>query len=106
MSAKQTKKNSGKRVAMTVLCIVLGVILIGMLAGTIVVNHLYGKMNYVDPETEVTLSQEELDELLGTLPLDNNDAVFNFCCSMCSTYEHKAFIVGLQYGAHLIFELK
>lgn len=66
MSAKQSKKNSGKRVAMTVLCIVLGVILIGMLAGTIVVNHLYGKMNYVDPETEVTLSQEELDELLGS----------------------------------------
>jgi LCP family protein required for cell wall assembly len=66
MSAKQTKKNSGKRVAMTVLCIVLGVILIGMLAGTIFVNQLYGKMNYVDPETEVTLSQEELDELLGS----------------------------------------
>lgn len=66
MSAKQTKKNSGKRVAMTVLCIVLGVILISMLAGTILVNHLYGKMNYVDPETEVTLSQEELDELLGS----------------------------------------
>ena len=66
MSAKQTKKNSGKRVAMTVLCIVLGVILIGLLAGTIFVNHLYGKMNYIDPENEVTLSQEELDELLGS----------------------------------------
>lgn len=66
MSDKQTKKNSGKRAAMIVLCVVLGVVLIGLLAGTIFFNHLYGKMNYVDPETEVTLSQEELDELLGS----------------------------------------
>lgn len=26
-------------------------------------------------------------------------------CSLCTAYEHKAFIAGLQYGAYLIKEL-
>ena len=47
----------------------------------------------------------ELDILLGHLPLEDNNAVFNLCCSLCTAYEHKAFLDGLQYGAHLILEL-
>ena len=47
----------------------------------------------------------ELDNLLGGLPLDDNNAVWNLCCQLCTAYEHKAFIDGLQYGAQLIFEL-
>ena len=39
------------------------------------------------------------------LPLDNNNAVFNLCCRLCSAYERKAFIDGLQYGAELMLEL-
>ena len=39
------------------------------------------------------------------LPLNDNNAVFNLCCSLCTAYERKAFIDGLQYGAHLIYEL-
>ena len=48
---------------------------------------------------------KELEEYLHTLPLDDNNAVFNLCCRLCSAYERKAFRDGLQYGAHLVKEL-
>lgn len=48
---------------------------------------------------------KELDDLLGDLSLDDNNAVWNLCCQLCTAHEHKAFIDGLQYGAHLILEL-
>ena len=48
---------------------------------------------------------QELDDLLGGLPLDDNNAVWNLCCQLCTAYEHKAFLDGLQYGAHLMNEL-
>ena len=54
---------------------------------------------------EIRDSFKELDELLGALPLDDNNAVFNLCCSLCTAYEHKAFVAGLQYSAHLMEEL-
>ena len=47
----------------------------------------------------------ELDNLLGNLPLEDNNTVFNLCCSLCTAYKHKAFLDGLQYGAHLMFEV-
>ena len=49
---------------------------------------------------------KELDELLGSLPLDDNNIVFNLCCSLCTAYEQKAFIDGVQYGVHLAPELR
>ena len=48
---------------------------------------------------------KELENFLCTLPLDDNNAVFNLCCRLCVAYEHKAFLDGLQYGAHLTKEL-
>ena len=48
----------------------------------------------------------ELDKLLRTLPLDDNNAVWNLCCRICTAYEHKAFIDGFHYGAQLMKELK
>ena len=48
---------------------------------------------------------KELEDFLCTLPLDDNNAVFNLCCRLYTAYEHKAFLDGLQYGAHLISEL-
>ena len=93
MSAKQTKKNSGKRVAMTVLCIVLGVILISMLAGTILVNHLYGKMNYVDPETEVTIDDVQViysaSEMAKDLELIDYRIDFYFLWGCCAKKFYK-----------------
>ncbi len=49
---------------------------------------------------------KELEEFLCTLPLEDNNTVFNLCCRLCSAYEYKAFLDGLQYGAFLIKELQ
>ena len=65
----------------------------------------YAESHESDP-TEIGDGFKELEEYLCTLPLDNNNAVFNLCCRLCSAYEHKAFLDGLQYGSHLIQELK
>jgi len=48
---------------------------------------------------------KELEAYLCALPLENNNAVFNLCCRLCSAYERKAFLDGLQYGAELMLEL-
>ena len=64
----------------------------------------YAESHESDPP-EIRDGFKELDSLMGSLPLDNNNAVWNLCCQLCTAYEHKAFIDGLQYGAHLIFEL-
>ena len=55
---------------------------------------------------EIRNGFKELDDLLRDLSLDDNNAVWNLCCQLCTAYEHKAFVVGLQYGAHLMEELK
>lgn len=64
----------------------------------------YSESHESDPP-EIREGFKELDELLGALPLDDNNAVFNLCCSLCSAYERKAFIDGMQYGVHLMLEL-
>ena len=64
----------------------------------------YAESHESDPP-EIRNGFKELDDLLGGLPLDDNNAVWNLCCQLCTAYEHKAFIDGLQYGAHLILEL-
>ena len=58
-----------------------------------------------DP-AEISNGFKELEEYLCVLPLADNDAVFNLCCRLCIAYEHKAFLDGLQYGAHLMLELR
>ena len=65
----------------------------------------YAESHESDP-AEIGDGFKELEEFLHTLPLENNNAVFNLCCRLCSAYERKAFLDGLQYGAHLIQELK
>ena len=47
-----------------------------------------------------------LENSLEVLPLDDNNAVFNLCCRICTAYEHKAFIDGFHYGFQLMKELK
>ena len=64
----------------------------------------YAESHESDPP-EIRDNFKELDKLLGALPLDDNNAVFNLCCSLCTAYEHKAFVAGLQYCAHLMTEL-
>ena len=54
---------------------------------------------------EISDGLKELECFLESLPLDDNNAVFNLCCRLCTAYEEKAFRHGLIYRAHLIQEL-
>ena len=67
--------------------------------------HAYAEFHERDPQ-EIGDGFKELEEYLCVLPLDNNNAVFNLCCRLCSAYERKAFRDGILYGAHLISEIK
>lgn len=49
---------------------------------------------------------KKLENFLETLPLDDNNAVWNLCVQICVEYEHKAFIDGFHYGAQLMTELQ
>ena len=64
----------------------------------------YAESHECDPP-EIGDGFKELEEYLCVLPLENNNAVFNLCCRLCSTYERKAFLDGLQYGAELMLRL-
>ena len=64
----------------------------------------YTESHESDPP-EIGEGFKELEEFLCTLPLEDNNAVFNLCCRLCIVYERKAFIDGLLYGAHLITEI-
>ena len=65
----------------------------------------YAESHESDPAV-ISEGFKKLEEFLCTLPLDDNNTGFNLCCRLCSAYEHKAFIDGLQYGSHLIMELQ
>ena len=64
----------------------------------------YAESHESDPP-EIRDGFKELDALLEQLSLDDNNAVWNLCCHVCTAYERKAFLDVLQYGAHLIQEL-
>ena len=64
----------------------------------------YAESHENDPP-DIQTGFAELETFLETLPLDDNNAVFNLCCRLCVEYERKAFLDGLQYGAELILEL-
>ena len=66
--------------------------------------QVYQESHESDPP-DIREGFRQLDDLLGHLPLKDNNTVFNLCCRLCSAYERKAFLDGLQYGAHLMFEL-
>ena len=65
----------------------------------------YAESHESDPP-EIRDGFKELDALLERLSLNDNNAVWNLCCHLCTAYERKAFLDGLQYGAHLMLELK
>ena len=62
--AKKKNKSTGVRKTLIVLCVVLGIILAALIAGTIYAEFLLGKVNYIDSDAAApTLSQEQIDEL-------------------------------------------
>lgn len=64
----------------------------------------YANSHESDPP-EISESFAELEALLKGMPLSDNNAICNICCRLCGEYEHKAFIDGVLYGAHLIKEI-
>ncbi|MBQ8238867.1 MAG: LCP family protein [Oscillospiraceae bacterium] len=53
-----------KRIALIVICVVLGLVLAAMLGVTIYAEYLLGRLNYVDKNATLpTLSQEEIDAI-------------------------------------------
>ena len=65
----------------------------------------YAESHESDP-SEIRDGFKELDDLLGSLSLDDNNAVWNLCCQLCTAYEHKAFLDGIRYGYQIILEIK
>ena len=65
----------------------------------------YAESHESDPE-EIGDGFKELEGFLCVLSLDDNNAVFNLCCRLCSAYERKAFRDGILFGVHLISEIK
>ena len=48
----------------------------------------------------------DLDNHLQGLSLEENNEIFAIVCSICSAYEKRAFLDGIQVGASLILELQ
>ena len=65
----------------------------------------YAESHESDPP-EISEGFKELEYFLESLPLSDNNAVFNLCCRLCTAYEAKAFRHGLLYGVHLMAEFK
>ena len=68
------------------------------------IYQAYAESHESDPP-EIRAGYAELESFLESLPLDDNNAVFNLCCRLCVHYERKAFMDGLLYGAHLMEEI-
>lgn len=67
--AKGKKKGSFTRLVLTILCVLLGLVLAVLVAGTVYVNSFLDRINRFDDVSEPTLSVEEEDLILyETLP--------------------------------------
>ena len=64
----------------------------------------YAETHESDPP-EIQSGFNELETFLESLPLEDNNEVFNLTCRLCSAYEQKAFLDGLQFGTELILRL-
>ena len=64
----------------------------------------YAESHESDPP-QIRDGFKELEKFLCSLPLDDNNAVFNLTCRLCSAYEEKAFHDRIMYGAYLTREL-
>ena len=64
----------------------------------------YAESNESDPP-EIRAGFAELETFLESLPLNDNNTVFNLCCRIYTEYERRAFKEGLLYGAQLFLEL-
>lgn len=64
MKKKKATSRAAKRTTMTLLCVMLGLVLVLMLGATVYVEYLLNQMNYLGAdETQPYLSQDEADQL-------------------------------------------
>lgn len=70
MKNKKNRRPSGGKTALVVLCIILGLILTALLGVTIYAQRLLNRINYINPEDQVTMSPEEVSEYLATEETD------------------------------------
>lgn len=68
--SKPPHKRRGRLVLM---CLIFGLILLAMVAGTVYTQYLLSRLQYVDPDTAPTLSQQELDAYLMTEPQETEE---------------------------------
>ena len=68
------------------------------------IYQAYAESHENDPP-EIRDGFKELDDLLSGLSLEDNNAVWNRCCQLCTAYERKAFVDGLKYGAYLVLDI-
>ena len=68
------------------------------------IYRAYAESHESDPP-EIQNGFRELETFVESLPLPDNNAVFNLCCRLCVDYERKAFLDGLRYGEALMLEL-
>ena len=64
----------------------------------------YAESHESDPP-EIKEVFTQLGDFLETLPIDDNNNLFSLICQLCIAFDQKAYIDGLQTGAHLIYEL-
>ena len=68
------------------------------------IYRAYAESHESDPP-EIQNGFRELETFVESLPLPDNNAVFNLCCRLCVDYERKAFLDGLRYSVALMLEL-
>ena len=73
---KKQPSPPNRRGRLVMLCFVLGLIFLVMLVGTVYLQHLLGRIHYVDSGTAPSLSPEELDAYLATQPEETNTSTF------------------------------
>ncbi len=71
MKKQASSRRRGKLIA---LALVLGLILVGLLAFTLYVQHLAGNINYVDPSTIPSFSLESVEEFFSSLTSDKDSS--------------------------------
>ena len=67
-------------------------------------DHLLPNVEVPESPVICIWGQRRLQYLRTNKNVLYNNAVVNLCCCICTAYEHKAFLDGFQYGAHLMME--
>lgn len=71
---RQEKASGGKRRALIVLCVVLGILLALLLGITVFAHSLLNKINYVGPDEQETMSSDEIRDFLEDEREEDGDA--------------------------------